>query len=133
MQESGIGSAEPPAALQKQRTSTTDGQKFRKKPISEYLAGFDGSGSNGKQEEQIHAGGNVPIAHKRDIVLDFHPKDSVVSEQLNEQQALTKYSPLEQPKTPGARHVEPFTLTVPSAEPDIASFNPSEQTEFNNV
>jgi len=42
------------------------------------------------------------------MILDFHPKDSVVSEKLNDQQMLQQYEVLETPKTAGLRNVQPF-------------------------
>lgn len=88
-------------SMQKKRTSTTEGTKFRKKGISEYLAGFDNSGS-GKGRGQ-----EVKVA-PREIVLDFHPKDSIASEKVNDQNLLATYEVLETPKTAGIRDVEPF-------------------------
>lgn len=72
------------ASGSKKRTSTTEGPKFRKKGISEYLAGFDNSGSNSNQnDELVKSGQNVKVA-PRDMVLEFHPKDSVISEKITD-------------------------------------------------
>lgn len=73
--------------MPKVRTSTTEGPKFRKKGISEYLAGFDNSASNSNQDELMKSGQKIKTA-PREMILDFHPKDSVVSEKLTDQQVL---------------------------------------------
>ena len=73
------------SGVRKRVSNTGEGPKFRKKGISEYLSGYDNSGSNSnnQNEEPAKSGGQTQNAVKvapRDIVLDFHPKDSVISE-----------------------------------------------------
>ena len=57
----------------KKRTSTGEGPKFRKKGISEYLSGYDNSGSNSNNQtdELLKSGQNVKVA-PRDVALDFY-------------------------------------------------------------
>jgi hypothetical protein len=97
------------------------------------LAGFDNSGSNSNPNDELaKSSQNVKVA-PRDMVLEFHPKDSVISEKINDQQRmLSKISgAVETPKTAGLRNVQPFQLNVPGAEESdqVASFNPSEGNE----
>ena len=70
----------------KRTSAVTEPQKFRKKNISDYLHdGASGSNSNQREEDQMKSSGqNVMVAPKREMILDFHPKDSIASEKLNE-------------------------------------------------
>lgn len=62
----------------------TEPQKFRKKNISDYLHDDRGPRSQYEEEDQVMSGQNVKVAQKREMILDFHPKDSIASEKLNE-------------------------------------------------
>lgn len=52
---------------------------MRKKGISEYLAGFDNSRATSNADDQIRSGDSIKVAPKREMVLDFHPKESIAS------------------------------------------------------
>lgn len=42
----------------------------------------------------------MAVAPKREMILDFHPKDSIASEQLNEKQGLQNFAgDIQTPKT----------------------------------